>query len=318
MAESGTAVFTNPDDYRAGIGDASMDLVFTDQGEFKGHLTRLKLDNFHIFRSHENIPRIAYISLAPNRTFVSFPLTSSAHVWNGVEIQLGDIALHSPGERGHQWTKGTSHWGLISLPSAQLAYYCKTLAELVLAEQPVAQILRPQPSIAVQLRRLHSRACTIAEKKPELFARGEAARAVEQEFIQALVNCLSTAVGDNRPVTRHVEIMKRFEEMLRADFGKQPNTFEICAEIGVPERTLRKCCVKFLGLSPSRYILLRRLNLVRAQLRRAGPAIGTVAEVAFRYHFSELGSFAADYRTLFGETPSETLRKASANYTGVA
>jgi hypothetical protein len=34
MAESGTAVFTNPDDYRAAIGDASMDLVFIDQGEF--------------------------------------------------------------------------------------------------------------------------------------------------------------------------------------------------------------------------------------------------------------------------------------------
>jgi AraC-like DNA-binding protein len=318
MAESGTAVFTNPGDYGAGISDASLDLVFTEQGEFNGHLTWLKLDNFHIFRSRENIPHIAYMSLAPNRTFVSFPLTASAQVWNGVELQLGDIVLHSPGERGHLWIRGASHWGLISLPSAQLAYYCKTLTELVLTEQPVARILRPQPSTAVQLRRLHSRACTIAEKKPELFARGEAARAVEQDFIQALVDCLSTAVGDRRPVVRQVEIMGRFENMLRGDFEKQPSTFEICAATGVPERTLRKCCVKFLGLSPSRYILLRRLNLVRARLQRADPATATVAEVAFRYHFSELGRFAADYRALFGETPSETLKKASANYAGIA
>jgi AraC-like DNA-binding protein len=112
--------------------------------------------------------------------------------------------------------------------------------------------------------------------------------------------------------------MGRFESMLRGDFEKQPSTFEICAATGVPERTLRKCCVKFLGLSPSRYILLRRLNLVRARLRRADPATATVAEVAFRYHFSELGRFAADYRALFGETPSETLKKASANYAGIA
>ena len=128
MAESGTAVFTNPDDYRAGLSYASVDLVFAEQGEFKGRLTWLKLHNFHIFRGRENLSHIAYISLAPNRTLVSFPLASSApKVWNGVELQPSDIVLHSPGERGHQWSKGTSHWGLISLPSGQLPYYCKTL-----------------------------------------------------------------------------------------------------------------------------------------------------------------------------------------------
>jgi hypothetical protein len=111
MAESGTAVFTNPDDYRAGIGDASMDLVFTDQGEFKGHLTRLKLDNFHIFRSHENIPRIAYITLAPNRTFVSFPLTSSAHVWMESKSNLAISLSIRPANVGISGPRGRATGG---------------------------------------------------------------------------------------------------------------------------------------------------------------------------------------------------------------
>lgn len=84
MAASGTAVFTNPDDYRAVIDDATLDLFLTGPGDFKARLTWLKLDNLHIFRGRENLPRIAYLSLAPTRTFVSFPLISSPQpVWNG-------------------------------------------------------------------------------------------------------------------------------------------------------------------------------------------------------------------------------------------
>jgi AraC-like DNA-binding protein len=321
MVASGTAVFTNPDDYRAVIDDATLDLVLTGPGDFKARLTWLKLDHLNIFRDRENLPRIAYLSLAPTRTFVSFPLISSPQpVWNGVELQLGDIVLHSRGERGHQWTTGTSHWALLSLPPGELTYYCKALAEVKLADPPIGLILRPQPSAVVQLRRLHSKACTLAERKPEIFAHREAARAVEQEFIYALVNCLTTSVADSHPITRcrRAEAMMRFEELLRRDAHEQPSVPELCAAIGVPERSLRECCAKFFGMSPVRYILLRRLNLVRAQLRRADPATATVAQIALQHHFSELGRFAAAYCALFGERPSETLSKASTNYAGIA
>jgi AraC-like DNA-binding protein len=321
MTASGTAVFTNPDDYRTGIGDARVDLVLTVPGDFKAQLTWLKLDHLHAFRCRENISRIAYISLAPARIFVSFPLTSSsAVVWNGAELQLGDIVLHSRGERGHQWTKGASQSALISLPACQFADYCKALAELDLPDLPVGRILRLAPSAAVRLRRLHSKVCNLAEAKPEIFAHQEAARAVEQEFIYMLVNCLAAGDAHSHPVIRrhHAEVMIRFEEILHSDFGQLPSVSEFCAAVGLPERTLRACCVKFLGLSPSQYIRLRRLNLVRAELWRANPATATVAQIALRHQFSELGRFAAAYRALFGERPSETLGRAHANFAGIA
>ena len=46
--------------------------------------------------------------------------------------------------------------------------------------------------------------------------------------------------------------------------------------------------------------------MVRAALRRVDTPTATVAELAKRYGFSELGHFAALYRTVFGETPSTT------------
>jgi hypothetical protein len=47
MTVSGTAVFTNPDDYRAGIDDVSIELVLAGPGDFKARLTWLKFISTH-------------------------------------------------------------------------------------------------------------------------------------------------------------------------------------------------------------------------------------------------------------------------------
>jgi AraC family ethanolamine operon transcriptional activator len=69
-------------------------------------------------------------------------------------------------------------------------------------------------------------------------------------------------------------------------------------------------CVTFLGVSPQRYMRLRRLHLVRAAILRAGGQRVHVAELARHAGFTQLGWFAGLYRATFGETPSTTLRRA--------
>jgi transcriptional regulator GlxA family with amidase domain len=101
--------------------------------------------------------------------------------------------------------------------------------------------------------------------------------------------------------------MDRFESVLEAHCETQLNTPDLCAAIGVPERTLRIYCAASLGMSPGSYIRLRRLNLVRVQLQRADPDTRSVAGIAKQFGFSELGRFAAVYRGIFGEAPSATL-----------
>jgi len=63
-------------------------------------------------------------------------------------------------------------------------------------------------------------------------------------------------------------------------------------------------------MSPTRYLRLRRMHSVHHTLRSGGPDAASVSEVARRYGFCRLGRFAADYRDLFGELPSATLRRA--------
>src|SRR5262249_338685 len=85
---------------------------------------------------------------------------------------------------------------------------------------------------------------------------------------------------------------------------------ELCELIGASERTLRAGCAEFLGITPRRYALLRRLKQVRIALRDADPDMENVAELARAYGFTELGRFAGIYHAAFGETRSTTLRGA--------
>jgi len=55
MTESGTATFSNSDEYQAGIGSAIVSLVVTSRGDFKARLTWLKFRHLQAIRSRENV-----------------------------------------------------------------------------------------------------------------------------------------------------------------------------------------------------------------------------------------------------------------------
>jgi AraC-like DNA-binding protein len=82
---------------------------------------------------------------------------------------------------------------------------------------------------------------------------------------------------------------------------------ELCAATGVPERTLRDIFHSVLGVSPLKYLQLRRMRQVRVALHKSDKQDHSVKQIALASGFWELGRFAVEYKRLFGESPSETL-----------
>jgi AraC-like DNA-binding protein len=58
----------------------------------------------------------------------------------------------------------------------------------------------------------------------------------------------------------------------------------------------------------NRYLILRRTHLAWRALRDGTDGETRAAEVAMRFGFSQFGRFAGEYKSLFGEAPSATLR----------
>jgi hypothetical protein len=219
MAQIGSAAFTNPLDYRAGIGisGASIDLIPTGDGDFGARLTWLKQRHFHLLVGRESAPRIACVSLAATRAFVSFPASpSTVLIWAGVELQPGDILFHSLGERGHQRTERASKWGLVSLPASQLAMFSKTLTGHELMIPPFGRIVRPPKDALTRLRNLHASACRVAETNPKILGHEEVARSLQHDYIHALVHCLTAKDARLLPPIsqQYANIVLRFEDAL--------------------------------------------------------------------------------------------------------
>jgi AraC-like DNA-binding protein len=311
--QRGTTKVTDACDYQTNIRGATLDLVFNSQINFEARLTWAELGNLRLLRCQENLPRVARVSPAPGMAFVTFPtLQDPPQIWNGVELQPGEMVFHGRGERVHQRTLGPSQWGWISAEPEYLAAAGNAVTECDIRVTSVGRILRPNRGDATCLLRLHAKACHLAEKKPGLIAHTEVARALEQELLHALVNCLASCDSHEYDVReqRHMKIIARFEDVLAENSTRQLQIPELCKAISVSERTLRTCCANFLGMNPNRYIRLQHLNMVRAALRQAESPTATVSELATRFGFWELGRFAGIYQTVFGETPSSTLRSA--------
>ena len=97
---------------------------------------------------------------------------------------------------------------------------------------------------------------------------------------------------------------------------------QLCKAANVSRRTLQYSFESILGVSPIQYLRISRLNgarrsLVQASLTNAFDAVDslpqvsnqTVSDIASQWGFWHLSQFAKDYKQLFDENPSQTLKR---------
>jgi AraC-like DNA-binding protein len=310
MPASAVRTFSDPDDYTAAIRATKAEVTVTGRGEFTAKLTRIDLHRLWMQRFSDNLPRVAHSASMTGRAIISFRTKPGpSFLWNGAEIDPTDIMRASEGGSAYQRTSGSASWGSMSLPVADAAAVGETLAGCDLTPPRNAMLITPPPSTMARLQRLHAAAGRLAEDAPEIIAHPEAARGLEQALIEAFASCLGEgSVREDRLAQRHHSlIMRRFRRAVEENADQPLYIPELCAAIGVSDRTLRVCCQEQLGMSPKRYLLLRRMQLARQALREGAPSMTTVTEIATQYGFWQFGRFAGAYKSLFGEAPSATL-----------
>jgi AraC family ethanolamine operon transcriptional activator len=96
---------------------------------------------------------------------------------------------------------------------------------------------------------------------------------------------------------------------MQAYLSNPLSVLDLCRELGVSERTLHYAFQDVRGLSPMAYFKASRLNAVRQELKLSPAGTTSVREIAERWGFGHSGEFAAAYRRLFGELPSQTFNE---------
>lgn len=140
--------------------------------------------------------------------------------------------------------------------------------------------------------------------------RGQLIRTLVASIIQAYPEIGHAACagygGDVRP-----QAIRRAIAYLEAAPAEDVRIGDVAAAARLSIRALQEAFRKHLGTTPMGHLKSIRLARAHTDLRQASIEEGaTVAAIAYRWGFGNLGRFAADYRRQFGRSPSEVLRAA--------
>ncbi len=143
-----------------------------------------------------------------------------------------------------------------------------------------------------------------AEQSPA----GLAPEQFSQNLAEILVDSLHHS-RDARPTNGRTGALVRRAISMAEDRDFRLSMLGLCRELRCGKRTLEYAFRDQLDLSPSDYLRTRRFDTARRELLAADPEGTTVKDLAERLGFQALGHFASQYRSRFGEYPTETLRR---------
>jgi transcriptional regulator GlxA family with amidase domain len=108
------------------------------------------------------------------------------------------------------------------------------------------------------------------------------------------------------------KLILEFERATRVGSGEPLGVAEFCATSGISRRTLLRAVQAVHGVSVHRHLQAMRLVQARTMLLWLNAETVTVAQIANRCSFHQLGRFSVLYRKTIGESPSQTLNQSRA------
>jgi AraC family ethanolamine operon transcriptional activator len=287
--------------------------VQVQRGRFHNHFTVLELGEVSLLHSTAD-PGYALTGGSPAGWQALFLLRggSTATRWCGRELVPGDLGLSLADEHTAR-SFGPVDLLNVSVRSDALRAHGRAIGRDDL-EDGLTGSPWPDPGRARQAG-LESRLARILENVSHVC--GPLREPIRLELVSTLLDAVVDAVAGPlpaakaaTPASRRIAIA-RARDFLASCVRRVPTVPELCAAIGVSQRTIEYAFRDQLGLRPVQFLKLMRLNRARSSLVGASPASTSVTDVAMDFGFWDLGHFARDYQALFGESPSQTLRRAS-------
>jgi AraC family ethanolamine operon transcriptional activator len=137
---------------------------------------------------------------------------------------------------------------------------------------------------------------------------------MREDFLPLLMDTVGAIARQNktRAKTPHrYSLIRKAEEFMLSHPDKPLTLQNLCESLESSSTALCAGFQEIFGLSPMNYLKIQRLNGVRRALKKANPYTTTVMQLAQQWGFWSLNHFASDYKNMFGELPSETLKKRS-------
>ena len=302
-----SASMADPEYLAAALRDAQVEYLRLAPGPFTATLTAIDLGpvRLQIAADHAHITRG---QVAADRSVLLFGLELiDGHTQvNGIPVGRHDIFHLGPGASLFARALAPLRWAAFSFRADTLE---ESMPESVLPDRQ-AFLLHRHGGAHARLAGFAREAAQLASRDPMRFSLPGVRKAMAEDALRASLAAAGVpaeADASFRAVRRRVALVARAEDLLAARMGQPLYSEDLHHALGVPMRTLHNAFVAVHGMSAHRYLRLRRLHMARAALRAGPGSVSHVKIAALTHGFWHLGRFAQDYRSLFGELPSETI-----------
>jgi len=247
----------------------------------------------------------------PGRTFAFLRGESSKLLFRKKNIPLNGLMIFPFDTNVDGVTKGTENiLQSISVPEKILiARFTREEKEAyahIISTQDVIIISQPEMD---NLQEIFDKYFKSAEENPALIDMKNFQTCLEEELLSALITALFSAQSSNDDSTllQRDVIWEQLEKYIETHKSRPIMVSELSKIAAINERTLYRIFNKRFGITPKAYLNKLRLNGVRADLKKYSTTKLKVTTIANDWGYWHMGQFAADYKDLFGELPSETL-----------
>ncbi len=228
--------------------------------------------------------------------------------WNAQPAEPGSIAFLPPGEDMDGRTAAGFSWLTMAVPPSVWAQ-CQALAGAWGERFSGLSTHRLPSPLFGQIERRHRAARQLLQDSLD---RPHLAPAAVREAASLATSCFTTvcemamrAQPLRASLRNRARLARRADAWLRDRLVDHVQVPDLCLALRVSRRELEYAFRNVFDQSPRDYLQMLRLNAVRRALRSSSVPL---AQVALDHGITHFGRFAAQYRALFGERPSETRR----------
>jgi AraC family ethanolamine operon transcriptional activator len=282
-------------------------------GAFRGSIHYTQTGSLEISRNRWE-RAIHYRGVAPEGSIgLALSMVQSGEArWMGQPVAFDDLILQRCGMAAEYLSAPLWDSVVFAIPEAELAQQIADITHDDPWDIIVHGRIRLIPQVAAQLRQA---AMVYLETAARSLARPELT-SILQKMAGCMVEQVASALVSSKPLrdekaslNRQRRLIKSAEEYV-AELAEQPLRIgRLCRELDICDRTLHHTVHNLTGMSPLAYFKTGQLNRVHHVLRDADPTKTLVKQAAMARGFNHVGQFSRDYKQLFGELPSETLRR---------
>jgi len=305
-----THTYTTPEAHVAAVQNTHLRITLLSKSRAPWTMSSLGLLNLKAQWGQVGGGTLVEGTTTPGGVLIFVP-TQNARVMrmNGRRFDAQTVRLQMPNDELCLSSTDRHGWFALFIPHETFAKWSGTDT---LAAAPASRFIQIPWERAEAFHRIVALLGSIVQQTPNAFESTTATKTTTRKLAESVREALWGGDAATPQPGRHLVPRKQIVRAAMDTLDRRDCDYitvgELAAAARVSERTLRTAFQDYFGIGPVGFLKRRTLNQVRKKLQTADPSATTVTQAATQFGVWELGRFAQDYRQLFGELPSATLR----------